>query len=180
MLANIRRETRIAALFPHERFSPSRLYPAPYPRDHAHVRAHVTIYALACIRYVYIRAWRERREDSIPLGSYTRKKNERHTGREKEKWRSEEWTKKVERTTRHGSRVEKEGMRGTPEEEGHWDARNESLSRSLGRPDRRGTKARRVPAREKGCEDRSVEGERKRENEREETGGYDRRTARGA
>lgn len=27
VLANIRRETRIAALFPHERFSPSRLHP---------------------------------------------------------------------------------------------------------------------------------------------------------
>ncbi|KYN37834.1 hypothetical protein ALC56_08033, partial [Trachymyrmex septentrionalis] len=40
----------------------------------------------------------------------------------------------------------------TPEEEGHWDVRNESLlvprrNGALGRPDRHGTKARRVPAR---------------------------------
>lgn len=49
---------------------------------------------------------------------------------------------------------EEEGYEEAPEEEGHWDARNESLlvphrNGALGRPDRRGTKARRVPARER-------------------------------
>ncbi|KYN11876.1 hypothetical protein ALC57_16017 [Trachymyrmex cornetzi] len=49
-------------------------------------------------------------------------------------------------------RVGRGGEGDTPEEEGHWDARNESLqvprrNGALGRPDRHGTKARRVPAR---------------------------------
>ncbi|XP_018373402.1 PREDICTED: uncharacterized protein LOC108767831 [Trachymyrmex cornetzi] len=50
-------------------------------------------------------------------------------------------------------RVGRGGEGDTPEEEGHWDARNESLqvprrNGALGRPDRHGTKARRVPARD--------------------------------
>ncbi|XP_011061061.1 PREDICTED: ankyrin-3-like [Acromyrmex echinatior] len=45
------------------------------------------------------------------------------------------------------------GEGDTPEEEGHWDARNESLlvprrNEALGRPDRHGTKARRVPTKD--------------------------------
>lgn len=84
MLANIRRETRMAALFPHE-FLTLPLSPASYPRGRAHVRAHVTTYMLTCIRYVYIRAWRKRREDSIPLGNYTRKKNGRQRKSERER-----------------------------------------------------------------------------------------------
>lgn len=75
-LANIRRETRIAALFPHEFLPLSAFARPPYPGERAHVRAHVTTYMPACIRYVYIRAWRARREDPIPPGSYTRKKND--------------------------------------------------------------------------------------------------------
>lgn len=153
MLANIRRETRIAALFPHEfpPFPPSP-YP-PYPRERAHVRAHVTTYMLACIRYVYIRAWRERREDSIPPGSYTRKKNgrrreracasqkenrekrgDRERGRERVIYREYEVEEEGrENTTRRGPRVEEGGHTRTLVTSPSW-----SSQWALGRPDRRG------------------------------------------
>lgn len=97
------------------------------------------------------------------------------------------WKKKVERTTRHGSRVEEE-----EEEEGMRRLRRKrdtrtlvtSLSRSLvatGLSRTTGSpwdaKARRVPcrvARQKGCEDRSVwkerDGGRMRERERKRGG----------
>jgi len=76
----------------------------------------------------------------------------------------------------------------TPEEEGHWDARNESLlvprrNGALGRPDRHGTKARRVPARVRGVRIGQQNGKRDSdwsgcERARGDPGGYDRRTAR--
>lgn len=135
---------------------------------------------LACIRYVYIRAWRERREDSIPPGSYTRKKNGRHGERERERKRNREaasGTKCVEEEGRENDATPLEGCgrgyEGATEEEGHWDARNESLlvprrNGALGRPNRRGTKARRVPARERGVR---IGQWKEREREREATAG---------
>lgn len=104
-------------------------------------------------------------------------------GREKEREREIEKQRAVRSVEEEGRENDAtplegcgRGYEGATEEEGHWDARNESLlvprrNGALGRPNRRGTKARRVPARERGVrigqwKERERERERQRQDER--------------
>lgn len=109
MLANIRHETRIAALFPHTSVFPlpaftrpisSRRRARPCARDYIRAR----MYPL-CIHTCLAREAR-----GLDPSGELYEKEERATGEEERKVRSTKW-KKVERTTRHNSRVEEKGMR---------------------------------------------------------------------
>lgn len=142
--------------------------------------------------YTYVLGARGERTRS--LRGVIRERRTGDMGREKEREREIEKQRAVRSVEEEGRENDAtplegcgRGYEGATEEEGHWDARNESLlvprrNGALGRPNRRGTKARRVPARERGVRIGQWK-EREREasgrmREREETGGYDRRTAR--
>lgn len=157
VLANIRREIRITALFPHEFSTPSVFArPHDYPPERAHVRAHVTTYMPACIccMYTYVLGARGERTRSLSGELYEKKDGEmRERQRRRRRYRSGRRRLRERRDTIRGLR--KKGRRKgrlcwrrdtgmlvtSPSWSSQW---------ALGQPDRRGMKARRAPTREKG------------------------------
>lgn len=153
VLANIRRETRIAALFPHTSVFPLPAFARPVSsRTRTSVRTWLYTCSHVSAMYTYVLGARGERTRSL-RGVIRERRTSDRGGREKSEEHEVEEGRENEATQLEGWA---EGYEEASEEEGHWDARNESLlvprrNGALGRPDRRGTKILRVPARERGA-----------------------------